>query len=94
MAVIVIIITAIRTVNLKFIFFIIFIITSYTILHFSLFFVRWTMQRYVEVATLQKKWDILQRFVMNGRNSESKETSLLGLCRVVTDKDDSQWTKQ
>jgi hypothetical protein len=52
------------------------------------------MQRYVEVATLQKKWDILQRFVMNGRNSESKETSLLGLCRVVTDKDDSQWTKQ
>jgi len=35
--------------------------------HFFIFhFVHWTMQRYVEVAVQQKKWDILQRFVMNG----------------------------
>jgi hypothetical protein len=38
-----------------------------------------------------KIWDNLHGNVMNGRNSESKKTSLLGFCRVVTDKDDSQW---
>ena len=31
------------------------------------------------------------RAKLNGRNSESKKTSLLGFCRVVTDTDDNQW---